>query len=466
MVAMALFLLLLLPYAAAARSTATLQGRAHDATDATVPAATITVRDPSTSFDRTAVTDVEGRHQIAAIPAGRYEVTASAAGFRSEIIEELSFDVGRTVVRDFRLEVGDRRETVLVSAELPIIDRATATVGHVVTAQTVHEIPLNGRHFIDLGLLVPGSVTPSQTGFSTTPICGTGSLAINTAGNREEAVAFVVNGVTSNNLTFGALMFEPPVASIQEFTVDNSAFSAEYGHVSGGIVNIVTRSGTDALRGDAHGFVRNEALDARNLFEFTSPEPHRFERTQFGGSMGGPVIRGRSFFFAIDDGLRQRQGLDMNSLVLNDSERAAATDPIVRRLIELIPRPNIFDVSGTPRFVGAAEARVDRDRWTIDLRHTVNERLRLHGFYERQRIKSIEPSSQGTTVPGFGQESRSLRTLLTLDGTAAFGPALVNEARFGIAGLDGEIVPRARLNPAEYGIASEQASPGRPACRR
>ena len=156
-------------------------------------------------------------------------------------------------------------------------------------AQTVQQIPLNGRHFADLGLLVPGSVAPSQTGFSTTPIRGVGALAINTAGNREEAVGFLVNGVTTNNLTFGSLMFEPPLASIQEFKVDNSAFSAEYGHVSGAIVNIVTRSGTDGLHGEAFEFFRNDALDARNFFEFTSPEPHPLRAEPVRRIAGRPV---------------------------------------------------------------------------------------------------------------------------------------------------------------------------------
>ena len=180
-------------------------------------------------------------------------------------------------------------------------------------------------------------MAPSQTGFSTTPIRGTGALAFNTAGNREEAVGYLVNGVTTNNLTFGSLGFPPPIASIQEFKVDNSTFSAEYGHVSGAIVNLVTRSGSDQFRGEAYEFFRNDALDARNFFEFTSADPHPFERNQFGGSLGGPIVRGRTFFFATYEGLRQRQGLDVNSLVLSDEQRARATDPVVRRLIELIP---------------------------------------------------------------------------------------------------------------------------------
>jgi hypothetical protein len=435
-----------------AQTGATLQGRVFDQTGAVIPGATVSVSDSTFGFERTAVTDPEGRYYVTAVPAGPHKVTATATGFRSEVIEALNFEVGRTLVRDFRLEVGDRAETVVVAADVPLIDRASTTVGHVVTASTMQEIPLNGRHFIDLGLLVPGSVAPSQTGFSTTPIRGVGALAINTAGNREEAVAFHVNGVSSNNLTFGSLMFEPPIASIQEFKVDNSAFSAEYGHVSGAIVNMVTRSGGDAFHGDAHEFFRNDALDARNFFEFNSPDPHPFERNQFGGSLGGPLLRGRTFFFATYDGLRQRQGLDMNSLVLSDQERAAAGDPVVRRLIELIPRPNFVAPDGTPRFVGSAEAVVDADRWTIDIRQNFGRSNGLHGFYGHQRIRAIEPSSQGNTIPGFGHLSQSLRTLLTIDQTHVFGQNLLNEARFGRSGLDGNIIPAMQANPASLGL--------------
>ena len=229
-----------------AQTAAALQGRVFDTSGAVVPGATITVRSQVTRFVRSVSTDAEGRYYVTAIPAGTYEVTGAARGFRSEIIQELTFDVGRTLVRDFHLAVGETHETVVVSAE----SRSSIAPQHGWPRRhraEVQEIPLNGRHFIDLGLLVPGSVAPSQTGFSSRPIRGIGALAFNTSGNREEAVAFMVNGVTTNNLTFGSLIFEPPVGSIQEFKVDNSAFGAEYGHVSGAIVNIVTRSGTDAV---------------------------------------------------------------------------------------------------------------------------------------------------------------------------------------------------------------------------
>ena len=250
--AVALVATVLLCATPGAQTIAVLQGLISDASGAVLPGVVITVRDDSTGLEMSVRTGPAGRYRLAAIPAGTYRLTVEAPGFRTEIIEQLKVDVGRTLVRDFRLTIGASSETVIVSAEVPLVDRATATLGHVVTAETVRDVPLNGRHFMDLGLLVPGSVAPSQTGFSSRPIRGVGALAINTAGNREEAVAFVVNGVTSNNLTFGSLIFEPPLASIQEFKVDNSAFAAEHGHVSGAIVNIVTPEGEELEIGRAH----------------------------------------------------------------------------------------------------------------------------------------------------------------------------------------------------------------------
>jgi hypothetical protein len=342
---------------------------------------------------------------------------------------------------------------------VPLVDRATAVVGHVVTAETVQEIPLNGRHFIDLSLLVPGSVGPSQTGFSSRPIRGIGTLAFNTAGNREEAVGFVVNGVSTNNLTFGSLIFEPPLTSIQEFKVYGSTFSAEYGHVSGAIVNLVTRSGTDEFRGEAFEFFRDGVLDARNYFDFTSDQPPPFNRNQFGGSLGGPIRRGRTFFVASYEGLRQRQELTMNSLVLTDEQRAGATHPVIRRLIPLIPRANYFNADGTARFVGSAPAVADTDRGTVDIRHNGGKGGRLHLFYGAQGLRSREPSFLGSSIPGFGSVSRPTMSVLTVGVTHVFGAALVNEARFGRTHLTGGTFPAAALNPSDFGIGNGVTRP-------
>jgi len=444
---------------ATAQTLAVLEGRVFDASGAGLPYASITIRNESAAFQTTVSTDSEGHYYVPAIPAGSYTVTAAAVGFRSEVIDALTFEVGRTLVRDFRLGIGSRTEAVVVRVELPLLDLATSTVGHVVSPQTIHETPLNGRHFVDLGPLVPGSVAPSQTGFSTRPIRGTGALAFNTSGNREEAVGYVINGVTTNNLTFGSIGFPPPVASIEEFKIDNSTFNPEYGHVSGAIVNLITRSGSDRFGGEAYDFFRNDVLDAKNFFEFTSPDPHPFKRDQFGGALGGPILRGRTFFFATYEGLRQRQGLDMNGLVLSDSQRSSVTDPAVRRLLPLIPRPNYFDVDGTPRFVGSDSASVDENTWTADVRHMAGPRDRILVFFGRQQVQGTEPTSQGTSIPGFGQRRSIWKSALTVNDTHTFGSGLLNEARFGQTAQDGSTYPAASLNPVDFGIGNGVARP-------
>jgi carboxypeptidase family protein/TonB-dependent receptor-like protein len=437
---------------ASAQTMAALQGRVFDASGATLPNASIAILNLAAGFKTVVLTDAEGRYNVPAIPAGSYEVTVAADGFRPEVIQDLTFDVGRTLVRDFRLEIGGRREAVIVTAEIPLLDRATSTVGHVMSPQTIHEVPLNGRHFVDLGPLVPGAVAPSQNGFSTTPIRGTGALAFNTSGNREEAVGYIVNGVTTNNLTFGSIGFPPPVASIEEFKIDNSTFSPEYGHVSGAIVNLITRSGTDQFRGEAYEFSRDGALDARNFFEFTSARPHPFDRNQFGGAVGGPIIRGRTFFFATYEGLRQRQGLDLNSVVPSDQQRAAVTDPSIARLVPLIPRANYFDADGTPRFVGSDAAFVDENTWTVDLRHNAGSRDRVQVFMGRQQVSMAEPTSQGTSIPGFGLKRHIWKSTVTVNETHSFGDGLLNEARFGQTAQDGSSFPAASINPVDFGI--------------
>ena len=441
-----------------AQTLASLQGRVFDASGAVVPGAVIRVQDQATGFDASVRTDSDGRYYVVAIPAGQYSVTAEATGFRADRLAVLDADVGQRLVYDFHLTVADASETVLVHAEAPLVDRATAAVGHVVKAGTVHEIPLNGRHFIDLSLLVPGSVAPSQTGFSSRPIRGIGALAFNTGGNREEAVGFLINGVSTNNLTFGSIIFAPPLSSVQEFKVNSSTFSAEHGHVSGAMVNLVTRSGTEHFRGEVFEYFRNDALDARNFFEFTTEDPHPFNRNQFGGSLGGPLWPGRTFFFVSYEGFRQRQELDMNSLVLSDEQRAAVTDPVVRQLLPLIPHANYFDADGTPRFVGSAPALADTDRWTFDIRDSAGKSNRIHVYYGGQKRLAQEPAAQGNSIPGFGSVSRPFASVLTVEDTHVFG-VLLNEARFARSHLTGGTFPATALNPSDFGIENGVSRP-------
>lgn len=451
----------------ALQSTAVLQGRVVDQNGSVVSRAQVSVQNNSTGLARKGQTDSEGNYQIAALPFGDYHVKVEARGFRNEILEQLRIEVARIVVQDFRLEVGDITQKINVAPEVRLIETATVSVGQVVDQRTVQELPLNGRHFIDLGLLVPGSVTPPQNGNLSAPARGQGSFAFNTAGNREDSVNYQINGINLNDQINNIITFLPPISSIQEFKFDNSTFSAEYGRNAGGIMNIATRRGTNQFHGELLEYFRNDALDARNFFNFTSNKPPPFKRNQFGGSVGGPVIlprfgeggspfsyngKNRTFFFFSYEGLRQRQGVDVNTLVLSDAQRASVTDPVIKKLVELIPRANFTDSSGASRFVGSAPVAVVVDQWAVDISHKFSDSDQLHGYYSAQRDDRNEPTALGNTIPGFGDIRHGFRQIFTLNSTHIFTPSMVNEARFGFNRISFTALAGAPLNPADFGI--------------
>src|SRR5438034_386518 len=344
-----------------AQSTALLQGTVTDQKGAAVPNASVVVRNKATSSERTTQTDTEGNYQVAALPAGTYSVEVRLRGFKTKMADQLAIEVARTVVQNFQLEVGDITEQVVVSSDTSVIETATTSVGTVVNQRTVQEIPLNGRHFVDLGLLVPGTVAPPQNGFLTAPLRGQGSFGINTAGNREDTVNFMINGVNLNDMVQNQITFQPSINTVQEFKFDNSTYSAEYGRNSGAIVNIATRSGTNEYHGEAFEFFRNEKLDAKNFFDNPSLPIPPFKRNQFGFSLGAPIWLGpalngkdRSFFFFSYEGLRQRQKVPFNTIVPTAAQRAVVTDPVALQLLKFIPQANVLGTDN--RFAGSGTA--------------------------------------------------------------------------------------------------------------
>ncbi|MEN3328848.1 MAG: hypothetical protein V7638_3655 [Acidobacteriota bacterium] len=445
------------------QSTTTVQGTVTDSKGAVLPNATVVVRNKSTATERTVQTDSDGNYQVAALPVGLYAIEVRVQGFKTQVADQVTLEVARTVVQNFQMDVGAISEQVLVSSDVPVIETSTTSVGTVINQRTVQEIPLNGRHFVDLGLLIPGSVTPPQNGFLTAPLRGQGSFAINTAGNREDTVNFMINGINLNDMVQNQITFQPSINTVQEFKADNSTFSAEYGRNSGAIVNIATRSGANDYHGELFEFLRNDVFDARNYFERTS-QPSPFKRNQFGFNLGGPVNvphfgnggpvfgyngKNRTFFFFSYEGLRQRQGLTLpTSTVPTLAQRAAVTDSVIKQLLPLIPLPNI----GTTNFGGSATAPVNIDQGTIDLQHNIGANDRLHGYYALQRDERGEPTLQGNSIPGFGDTRQSRRQIFTFNETHTFGPAVVNEARFGFNRIHIAFTPNAQLNPLDFGI--------------
>jgi hypothetical protein len=283
----------------------------------------------------------------------------------------------------------------------------------------------------------------------------------------------MINGVNLNDMVQNQITFQPSINTVQEFKVDNSTFSAEYGRNSGAIVNIATRSGTNQYHGELFEFLRNEKLDARNFFDVNS-EPPPFKRNQFGFNLGGPIHfprfgeggpilsyngTNRTFFFLSYEGLRQRQGLTLSSNVLTPAQRASVTNSTVVKLLPLIPLPTSIDtviVNGVAtqvgRFAGSGTAPVDIDQWTGDVSHTFNANDRLHGYYAYQRDKRGEPNLQGNTLPGFGDTRQSTRQIFTLNETHIFGPNVTNEARLGFNRVNITFTPNLQVNPRDFDI--------------
>jgi len=450
-----------------AQSTSSIEGQVTDQNGAVVSGAEITVLSSAISIHRKATTDQAGRYQIASLPMADYRIDVRAQGFQTQIVAGVRLEVARKTAQNFQLQVGDVSEEVVVTPTIDLIEQATISAGQVIDRRTVQEIPLNGRHFIDLGLLTPGSVTPPQNGNLSAPTRGQGSQAMNTAGNREDAVNFQINGINFNDLINNIITMLPPISSIQEFAIDNSTFSAEYGRNSGAIVNLATRSGTNQYHGELIEFFRNDALDARNFFDFNSSKAQPFKRNQFGGSIGGPLVlprfgeghpraayhgSDRTFFFFAYEGLRQNQAVNLNTVVLSDQQRLSATDPVIKKLVDLIPRANFIDSSGAAWFVGVTPTKVLVDQWSIDVSHSLNQSDRLHGYYAVQRDDRNEPTLLGNNIPGFGDIRKNFKQIFTLNLTRVFNNTTVNEARFGFNRFSFRGSARFALNPADFQI--------------
>ncbi|MGZ7090243.1 MAG: TonB-dependent receptor domain-containing protein [Candidatus Angelobacter sp.] len=449
--------LLILMFAATAfaQTTASIQGTVSDQSGAAVVGAKVTVKNTALGIERTTQTSSTGSYEVPALPPGTYSVQVQIAGFETQLAKDLVLQVSQNSVQNFGLKVASTSEVVTVEAAAPVIETTTITVGQTINQRTVQEIPLNGRHFVDLGLLIPGSVTPPQNGFLTAPLRGQGSFAINTAGNREDTVNFMVNGVNLNDMVQNQITFQPSINTVSEFKVDNSTYSAEYGRNSGAIVNIATRSGSNNFHGEVFEFIRNNALDARNFFNPVGQAMSPFKRNQFGAAFGGPIKKDKTFFFLSYEGLRQRQGLTLSTNVLpstGPNSRAtvtAAGNPVSLKILALIPVAN--DATGT-KFLGSATAPVDIDQGTADISHNISNDLRLHAYYAGQHDLRQEPTLQGNNIPGFGDTRESKRQIATVSLDQTLSSAIVNEARVGFNRIHITFSPNDTTNPVAFGI--------------
>jgi hypothetical protein len=441
-----------------AQSTGTIQGIVTDPSGASVPKATITVRNLATGEERSFTTDESGLYVVPSLPVGRYSVTAKAPGLQTTTVNDLVLEVSRVVQEDFRLAVAAAAQTVEIAATAPVINTATTAVGTTVDQRTVQEIPLNGRHFVDLGLLTAGTIAPPASSFLGAPLRGQGSFAIISAGNREDATNFMINGINLNDMAQNQITFQPSINTVQEFNLDNSTYSAQYGRNSGAIVNIATRSGTNGFHGEVFDYLRNNYFDARNYFNRLGQPQSPFIRNNFGADAGGPIRHDKTFFFLSYEGNRQRQGLTLSQPVLTADQRATAMavgNPTVLKLLPLIPQAN----SGSSLFLGSAAAAVNIDQGTANVSHELTSSDHLNWYYAFQADARQEPTLQLNNIPNFGDTRKSHRQIMTINEIHVFTPNTVNEVRLGYNRIRIDFSPNAALNPADFGMNIGITSP-------
>ena len=283
---------------------AQLNGTVTDPSGSTIVGASITLTNVGTGTVYTATSNDRGFYAIANVPPGSYTLTASSSGFGNYKQTGLQLNVGQTATINMGLKVAMQGETVVVTTEAPEIEPTRSEISQVVSTQQVESLPISNRVFTDFALLTPG-VASSRTSLGTT-FTEFEVTQISFGGMRSFSNEITVDGADFVNAASGIQRSTPPQESVQEFRVVNNSFGAEYGRAMGGIVNIVTKSGTNELHGSLYEYFQNSAMDARSLLQ-PAPLPHEFRQNQFGFALGGPIVKNKTFFFANYEGKRSAQ---------------------------------------------------------------------------------------------------------------------------------------------------------------
>lgn len=442
-----------------AQSTATVAGTVTDPSGAVVPHAQVTVHGNATGLDRVVTSDEQGRYTVPSLPPGNYRIEAIAPGFSRYIVQSVQLQVDQATTVNLPLALASTGEVVKVESTTPAIESQTITVGQVIDQRTVQQIPLNGRHFLDLTTLVPGSVVPPVAGSLTNASRGLGANSFNTAGSREDANNFQINGINLNDLSQNQITFQPSINTTSEFKISNSTYSAEYGHSSGSIVNVATRSGANDFHGEGFDYLRNNYFDARNYFNRSPNRMNSLIRNNFGGALSGPIWKDRTFFFLSYEGLRQAQQILFNGNVLpplTPAQAATIPNSAYAQLLQLIPAGN--NNNGTV-FTGSSPGPVKVDQFSGDLFHKISDADSLHLYYAWQQDRRTEPSLQGNTIPGFGDHRTAHRQIGTINEVHIFSPNVVNEARLGFNRIAISFVPNTNYVASNFGINNGVSAP-------
>ena len=401
-----------------------------------------------------------GVYRFAVLPVGNYELTPSAPKFTGRP-RRVRLEVGRHLNVDLSLSLETERVKVTVTDSTPLIDPENAALGAVIGRETLANLPLNQREFLQLALLSAGAL-PAAPG---SELERQNNSGLHLSGAREASNNFLLDGVDNNDLYINRIVVSPPLDSIREFRLHAANYRAEYGRSGGAQINVVTQGGTNRLHGSFYEYLRNDALDARNFFDLPDQPIPPFKRNQFGGSLGGPIRREKTFFFAGYEGTRIRDAVTKRARVPTAAERAgdfsASTgaiidpftqqpfpnnqipperiDPIGSALASYWPDPNLEGFPQNLVSTPVGDALINQTYGRLD--HYLSSKNTVYLRYNLSHDRSLAPFNDGNTnVPGFGSFVLNRGQNLALSETHFFSPRLIWEGRFGFNRLRREVL--------------------------
>ena len=403
-----------LAFAQATVSFAQLNGTIVDASGRTIAGASVTLRDLGTNQTYTATSNAPGFYLVPNLPPGRYELTVQSTGFAKYVQTGIPLTVGQTATVNITMQVASATEVVKVTTEVPPVETTRSETSQVIDTVHIDSLPTNGRQFVDFALLTPGVATGRtsiQSTFTETEV-----TRISFGGMRDLSNAVTVDGADYINVGTGSQRATPSQEAVSEFRVVNNSFGAEYGRALGGIVNIVTKSGTNDLHGSLYGYLSNKAANARSLLQTGQFDQYR--RGQFGGTLGGPIRKDRTFFFANYDGQRFAQSPTYPATLLNNLSTIQAAKAAL-----FLPAEDL-----------SVKNTLDHDNGFVRLDHQINNNNRLsvhYGAFDARNLNVLVGSTLdggGIGAPSSGHNSFVRDQSLVGTVNSIIRPALVNTA--------------------------------------
>ncbi|HEY7546504.1 MAG TPA: carboxypeptidase regulatory-like domain-containing protein [Blastocatellia bacterium] len=480
---------LLTPSALAQTHRASIRGIVSDTANARITGAAIKLIDLSTNETRTVTSTDDGAFTLSALPPGEYRIESEKSGYR-KFAQHLTVRVNQEIRIDITLEVGEVTAVEEVTASALPLRKDSAALGTVIENRAITGLPLDGRNFFELSLLVPG-VAPSAQGSAGS---ARGDLAFNVNGAREDSNNFLLDGVYNLDPKLNTFGVMPSVDAVREFELATSTYDASFGRNPGAQVNVVLNSGSNGFHGTAYEFFRNDVLDARNFFAPPDQGDPKNQRNQFGFSLGGPVVRNKTFFFGDYEGARVREGITRITNVPTLEERRGDfsnsifrppinpftqqpfpgnripdqfINPIGLAIAALYPAPNRNVARGN--FVSSPTFRDRDDKFDVRLDHALNSRSQWAGRYSFADRTFFEPFAGATfsSVPGFGNDVFRRGQNAMISETHIFSPTLVNEARFAFSRVATRVLhenfgtsinnqvglPELSSNPRDFGLS-------------